>query len=79
MNWKNHGIYWHLDHIKPCASFDLKKDENIFKCFNWSNYRPSEKKENILKSNKIDNNLINKYILLKNEFLKKYNNNNNIL
>lgn len=78
MNWENHGTYWHLDHIKPCASFDLKIQENIFKCFNWANYRPCEKKENILKSNKIDNDLINEYIIKKNEFLKKHNNITNL-
>lgn len=70
MNWENHGSYWHLDHIKPCASYDFKKEEEILACFNWSNYRPCEKIENILKSNKIDNDLITTYINLKNEFLK---------
>ncbi len=76
MNWDNHGSYWHLDHIKPCASYDLKKEEEIIKCFNWSNYRPCEKMENILKSDKIDNDLILKYDKIKNEFLKNNDINN---
>jgi hypothetical protein len=70
MSWDNHGDYWHLDHIKPCASFDLTKSEEISKCYNWTNYRPCEKIANILKSNKIDNELIEKYVHIKNNFLK---------
>jgi hypothetical protein len=75
MTWDNHGEYWHLDHIKPCASFNLTAQEEIFKCYNWTNYRPCEKKANIAKSDKIDNNLIAQYIDIKNIFLStiKYN------
>lgn len=24
MNWQNHGKIWEIDHVRPCASFDLK-------------------------------------------------------
>ncbi|AGD92421.1 intron encoded hypothetical protein [Megavirus lba] len=40
MTWENHGSYWHFDHVKPCASFDLSNDDEILKCYNWTNYQP---------------------------------------
>lgn len=74
MNWENHGSYWHFDHIKPCASFDLTKDSDIYKCYNWSNYRPFQKTENIIKSDKIDQELIDEFLTLKQQFLDKNKN-----
>jgi hypothetical protein len=38
--WENHGEIWEIDHILPCASFDLTIEENIFKCFHFSNHQP---------------------------------------
>lgn len=49
MTWKNKGK-WHLDHIKPVASFDFSKIEEQFSCFNWSNIQPLWGTENRLKS-----------------------------
>ena len=53
MTWNNYGIYWHIDHVKPCSSFDLIKISEQYKCFNWKNTQPLEKSKNIVKSNKI--------------------------
>ena len=39
MTWENHGE-WHIDHIKPCCSFDLTKEEEQIKCFHYSNLQP---------------------------------------
>lgn len=39
MTWDNYGE-WHIDHIKPCASFDLKKEDDRYKCFNFNNLQP---------------------------------------
>jgi len=39
MNWENYGK-WHIDHIKPCAFFDLTKEEEQKKCFHWRNLQP---------------------------------------
>ncbi len=54
MSWNNWSKYgWHLDHIKPCASFNLTKDEEQKKCFNFTNLQPLWATENLKKSNKI--------------------------
>lgn len=51
MNWENYGK-WHIDHIRPCASFDLSKLEEQCKCFNFNNLQPLWGELNIKKSNK---------------------------
>lgn len=49
MSWENHGKTWHVDHIRPCASFDLTKEENVKACFHYTNLQPLFAKDNILK------------------------------
>jgi len=49
MSWHNHGK-WHLDHIKPCVSFDLTKLSEQRKCFHYSNYQPLWAKDNLIKN-----------------------------
>lgn len=53
MNWQNYGSYWHIDHIKPCASYNLKEEIQQKECFNYKNLRPLEAKENLKKGKKI--------------------------
>ncbi len=54
MFWENHGRYgWHIDHIMPCASFDLTKEEDIKKCFHYTNMQPLWWKENLTKHDKV--------------------------
>ncbi len=53
MSWSNYGSYWHIDHIVPCAAFDLSSTEQQKKCFHYSNLRPLEAKENLKKGAKI--------------------------
>jgi hypothetical protein len=48
MNWDNYGE-WHIDHIKPCASFDLTQPGEQQKCFHWSNLQPLWAIENMKK------------------------------
>lgn len=43
----------HLDHIRPCASFDLLHPAAQLECFNWRNYQPLWKPENLSKSDKL--------------------------
>lgn len=41
MCWMNYGRGgWEIDHIKPCASFDLTDPEQQKICFHYSNTRP---------------------------------------
>jgi hypothetical protein len=49
MSWLNYGD-WHIDHIKPCSSFDLTKIEEQQKCFHYFNTRPLWKEENYRKN-----------------------------
>lgn len=49
MSWKNYGK-WHIDHIKPCALFDLSKSNEQHKCFHYTNLQPLWAKENLSKS-----------------------------
>jgi hypothetical protein len=52
MTWENYGK-WHIDHIKPCASFDLTIPEQQQICFNYTNLQPLWAEDNLKKSNKI--------------------------
>ena len=54
MSWENHGE-WHLDHIKPCRSFDLKDDEEQKKCFHYTNLQPLWAQDNLSKGGKYEN------------------------
>ena len=58
MSMDNYGTYWHLDHVTPCAYYDLTNDENLEFCFHWSNIAPLEGHANIRKQDKIDLTLI---------------------
>lgn len=39
MNWGNYGE-WHVDHIRPCAKFDLSAPKQQMECFNYRNTQP---------------------------------------
>jgi hypothetical protein len=40
MTWENHGEIWEIDHIKPCASFNLIDSKQQQECFNYKNTQP---------------------------------------
>lgn len=52
MTWENRGKgndKWQLDHIIPCALFDLNKPEHQKRCFHFSNLQPMWGLENRVK------------------------------
>ena len=51
MSWSNYGK-WHIDHIIPCASFDLSKPSEQRKCFHYTNLQPLWAEDNIKKGDK---------------------------
>ena len=51
MSWENYGE-WHIDHIKPCASFALSIEEEQHKCFHYSNLQPLWSIDNLKKGSK---------------------------
>ena len=49
MTWENHGQgegMWQVDHIMPCASFDLTQEDQQQMCFHWTNMQPLWWKDN---------------------------------
>jgi hypothetical protein len=55
MSWENHGISgWHIDHIIPCASFDLTDIEQQKKCFHYTNLQPLWAAENLRKGDRMN-------------------------
>jgi hypothetical protein len=45
MSWSNYGK-WEIDHIIPCASFNLSNSNEQKKCFNYKNLQPLWWEEN---------------------------------
>ena len=51
MSWDNYG-QWHIDHIRPCASFNLLDPIEQKICFHYTNLQPLWAEDNLKKSNK---------------------------
>jgi len=50
MSWKNYGFRgWHVDHIKPCAAFDLSDSSQQRTCFHYTNLQPLWAEDNFKK------------------------------
>jgi len=55
MTWQNYGRIegidtWEVDHIRPCASFDLTDPQQQKECFHYTNLQPLWASENRCKS-----------------------------
>jgi hypothetical protein len=48
MSWDNYGV-WHIDHIIPCAKFDMSDPEQQKICFHYTNLQPMWGEHNIKK------------------------------
>jgi hypothetical protein len=55
MSWDNYGYKgWHIDHIRPCASFDLSDPQQQRICFHFLNLQPLWASENLSKGARMD-------------------------
>jgi len=48
MTWENKHEF-HIDHIRPCASFDLDNEVERHKCFHYTNLQPLWAADNLSK------------------------------
>jgi len=53
MSWSNRSE-WHIDHIRPCDSYDMSKEDQQRKCFHYTNLRPLWRTDNLRKGKKYD-------------------------
>ena len=51
MSWDNYGK-WHIDHIRPCASFNMLNEEEQRTCFHYKNLQPLWGPDNLEKGSK---------------------------
>tara|TARA_R110000751_G_scaffold131998_3_gene234420 strand:- start:438 stop:656 length:219 start_codon:yes stop_codon:yes gene_type:complete len=59
MSWENYGRPngdylegWHIDHIKPCALFNLEDASQQKECFHYTNLQPLWAEDNLSKGDK---------------------------
>lgn len=48
MSWSTFGK-WHIDHIRPCSSFDLEDPAQVRQCFHYTNLQPLWAVDNLRK------------------------------
>ena len=51
MSWANRSA-WHIDHKRPCASYDLTDPTQQLQCFHYTNLQPLWKADNLAKGKK---------------------------
>jgi hypothetical protein len=53
MTWDNYGSSWHIDHIQPCAAYDMTKEEDRRKAFHYTNLQPLWARANVRKGDRL--------------------------
>ena len=70
MSWNNYGTYWNIDHLIPLKNFDLTKEDEAKKAFNWKNTWAMKSNENFIKKNNIIHENVIRHAILLNNFVK---------
>lgn len=52
MSWENYGS-WHIDHVRPLASFDLRNRPQFLTAVHYTNLQPLWAADNIAKGTAI--------------------------
>lgn len=53
MSWENYGA-WHVDHVRPCCSFDQLDPKQFAECWSLGNLQPLWARENLVKGGSVD-------------------------
>lgn len=53
LDLNNHGDKWHIDHLIPCNLFNLNDENELKKCFHWSNLQPLDASINMSKKDNL--------------------------
>lgn len=72
MTLDNYGSYWHIDHVIPCAKWDMNNEEHKKKCFHWTNLSPLEAEKNTKKGSKIIDEQLKKHKKRIKQFINDY-------
>lgn len=64
MTWDNYGSLWHIDHIIPCAAWNLQNEFENACCWNFRNLQPLLSSENQSKRDKYELKEKEEYITL---------------
>lgn len=58
MTWNNFGSRWHIDHVKPLASFDLSRKSEQLKANHYTNLQPLWASDNLSKGDRYHRQLV---------------------
>lgn len=72
MTWDNITLF-HLDHSRPCASYNLLDPDQQKQCFRWVNFQPMWAKDNLSKGDKVDWVMIHKHRQKATAYMIRYN------
>jgi hypothetical protein len=62
-NWGRGANKWHVDHIIPCANFNMYDDIEVRKCFHYTNQQPMWEPDNLRKNSKYNGVICHKNLI----------------